>query len=107
MSDHWFDTAVATHDWAPTRRGLLAVPAAMGIFRAPRRAAAGAVRAAACLGKGERCKQKRYCCSERCAKKGQKRGRCACSPEGARCVVSADCCRSAETLICVLGRCVT
>ena len=43
--------------------------------------------------KGERCRRGRQCCSSRCKrKKGKKKGRCRCSPLGARCATPGDCC---------------
>jgi hypothetical protein len=43
--------------------------------------------------KGARCRRGRQCCSGRCKrKKGKHKGRCRCSPLGARCATLDDCC---------------
>ena len=43
--------------------------------------------------RGARCRRGRQCCSGRCKrKKGKNKGRCRCSPLGARCATPGDCC---------------
>lgn len=65
--------------------------------------------AATCKGKTGRCGDDKECCSRRCKKrKGSDKGRCRCSPYGARCRAAEDCCEFAgnpDLHGCYDGRC--
>lgn len=72
----------------------------------PGATAAAPVTAEACRSFKAKCKRKNECCSGECRSKGGGKRRCACSPEGARCVETADCCSDVRTLYCASGFCV-
>ena len=69
-------------------------------------AAAAPVTADACRGFKAKCKRKNECCSGACRRKNSGKRRCACSPEGARCLETADCCSDGRALYCASGFCV-
>ena len=72
----------------------------------PGAAAAAPVTAEACRGIKAKCKRKNECCSGRCRRKNSGKRRCTCSPEGARCQETADCCTDVRPLYCASGFCV-
>ena len=72
----------------------------------PEAAGAVTVTAEACRGFKAKCKRKKECCSGICRSKKSGKRRCACSPEGARCLETSDCCSDARPLYCASGFCV-
>jgi hypothetical protein len=72
----------------------------------PGAAVAAPVTAEACRGLKAKCKRKNECCSGACRRKGNRKRRCACAPEGARCLETADCCSDVRPLYCASGFCV-
>lgn len=72
----------------------------------PGRASAAPVTAEACRRFKEKCKRKNECCSGKCRRKNSGKRRCTCSPEGARCVETGDCCADTRPLYCASGFCV-
>jgi hypothetical protein len=109
MTANRFDRALAALARAPLRRDVLAALVAAITARTAARdpAQAANITAMICLGRDERCKRKRECCAGRCRRrKGKKKRKCACSPRGARCLNSDDCCERGAALICASGFCV-
>ena len=82
--------------------------AASGVLAAllPRAVGATPVTAEACRGIKAKCRRKKECCSGRCRMKDSGKRRCMCSPEGARCQETADCCSNERPLYCASGFCV-
>ena len=72
----------------------------------PGAAVAAPVTAEACRGFKAKCKRKNECCSGACRRNGSRKRRCACTPEGARCGETADCCSDVRPLSCASGFCV-
>lgn len=72
----------------------------------PGAAVAAPVTAEACRRFKAKCKRKNECCSGTCRSKSNGKRRCACSPEGARCAETADCCSDVRPLYCASGFCV-
>jgi hypothetical protein len=85
-----------------------AVAAGVLAVLVPGAAEAGAapITAEACRGFKSKCKRKKECCSGKCRRKKSGKRRCTCSPEGARCVETADCCSDVRSLYCASGFCV-
>jgi hypothetical protein len=109
MTPDRLDTLLAALARARTRRGMIAAAATVITAGTTARETAQAVdlAAAICLGRNERCKHKRECCSEHCRpRKGKKKRKCACTPEGERCLDVKDCCEGDVRLFCVAGFCV-
>jgi hypothetical protein len=109
MTPDRFDSLLTVFARARSRRRVLArlVAAFAGGTIARDSAQAVGVTATVCLGRNERCKRKSECCSEHChSRKSKKKRKCACSPRGAHCGASSDCCDSGSPLICVSGFCV-
>ena len=105
MDDGRFDALVRRVGaaGADSRR---AVSVALLATLLPGRAGAAPVTAEACRRFKEKCKRKNECCSGKCRRKNSGKRRCACSPEGARCVETGDCCTDVRSLFCASGFCV-
>jgi hypothetical protein len=108
MTPDRFDTLLRQLARARSRREMLAVLAAAIAAGAVTRESALAVDATAadCLGRNERCKRKSECCAGRCRRGKGKKRKCGCSPRGAHCVESDDCCKTGNPLVCAAGFCV-
>ena len=105
MDDARFDALVRRVGGA----GMDRRHAAAGGVRAlllPGAAGAATVTAEACRGLKAKCKRKNECCSGECRSKSSGKRRCGCSPEGARCLETADCCSDVRPLYCASGFCV-
>jgi hypothetical protein len=107
MDDARFD-ALARRVGAPItdRRHVAAAGAAVLALLLPGAAVAAPITAEACRGFKAKCKRKNECCSGACRRKGSRKRRCACAPEGARCLETADCCSDIRPLYCASGFCV-
>ena len=104
-----FDTFVASMARSRSRReALMALAlASIGATALAGEAHGAEVMASACQGAGTKCKRKNACCSGQCrGREGKKKRKCACTPEGGRCRVTADCCAAANARTCVSGFCV-
>ncbi|MGH2615501.1 MAG: hypothetical protein ACRDJC_09705 [Thermomicrobiales bacterium] len=89
MNDSRFDVLSR----AIGRRGLLAGVLALVTLGEERREASAVTLPCAERGEGQRCRSGGQCCSNRCRKKkGKRKGKCRCSPLGAKCGEAADCC---------------
>jgi hypothetical protein len=109
MTADRFDRLLAAMMRARSRRemlGALAGATASGALTREATRARG-VHAGACLSRNERCKRKSECCSGRCRhRKGKPKRKCVCSPRGAHCNATSDCCARGAVLLCVSGFCV-
>lgn len=105
MSNDQFDAMLSALARARTRREMLA---ALGIATAGIAAAdvPGEAQNNGCRGVASRCKRDTQCCSGRCRqRRGKKKGRCRCSTQGNRCLVTRDCCDGEDDLFCDGGIC--
>ena len=104
MSDDQFDAMLTALARARTRREMLA---AVGVATAgaAATAATGEAQSSGCRGDSSRCKRNTHCCSGRCRKRQGKKGRCLCSTQGKRCLVTRDCCDGEVELVCDNGFC--
>lgn len=80
---------------AVARRGLLGSALALLVTGTRTRGIAALTLPCGERGAGAGCRGNGQCCSNRCrTKKGKRRGKCQCSPLGAPCGETADCCGS-------------
>lgn len=105
MDDVRFDALARRFGKAVVDRRRAAVGSA-AVLLLPGAAVAAPVTAEACRAFKAKCKRKNECCSGTCRRKSSGKRRCACSPEGARCLETADCCSDVHALYCASGFCV-
>lgn len=105
MDDARFDALVRRVSSTVTNRRHAAGGGVLALLL-PGAAMAAPVTAEACRGIKAKCKRKNECCSGSCRSKSSGKRRCTCSPEGARCLETADCCSDARALYCASGFCV-
>lgn len=107
MDDARFDALVRRVGTTITdRRHVATVGAGVLALLLPGAAVAAPVTAEACREFKAKCKRKNECCSGTCRRKNSGKRRCACSPEGARCGDTPDCCSDVRPLYCASGFCV-
>lgn len=106
MDDARFDALVRRVGAAVMNRRLVAGAGLAMLILRPGAAVAAPVAAEACRGFKATCKRKKECCSGVCRRKTNGKRRCACTPEGARCGETADCCSDVRPLSCASGFCV-
>ncbi len=105
MDDARFDALVRRVGTAVSDRRQVAAGGVLTLLL-PGAALAATVTAEACRGLKAKCKRKNECCSGTCRSKSSGKRRCACSPEGARCLETSDCCSDVRPLYCASGFCV-
>lgn len=105
MDDARFDALVRRVGTTIMARRHAAAAGVMALLL-PGGAGAAPVTAEACRGFKEKCKRKNECCSGTCRRKSSGKRRCACAPEGARCLETTDCCSDVRALYCASGFCV-
>jgi hypothetical protein len=107
VSNDRFDGMLTALAQARTRREMLAAVAVASAAGGALDATPASAQSNGCRGVTSRCKRDGQCCSGRCRKRrGKKKGRCRCSTQGKRCLVTGDCCNGEAELVCDMGVCV-